>query len=135
MNNYMKDGRTGFNDMNERDKDTQAAIWSLMLLLGEMALALRVLRDKLKINGALEEGDEEILNTAISNESNLRGAYAHIENIFLDKFSRVKQALENPEEVTSAVQNQDIQYRADVDAQVTEDIPHLNTLPDKKGDD
>lgn len=102
--NIMKKTRNEFTEMSERDQDTQAAIWALMLLAGEMALALRALRDVLLTKGSLDEEDDKILNQAIVDGGNLRMAYAHMENIFLDKFSRVKTALSNPEVAQNLVQ-------------------------------
>ena len=95
-----------FENMSERDKEIQASIWGLIFLLSEISLAFRVLRDRLMERGALEPEDEELINTLASNEDHLRGAYAHIENAFREKYTRVRTALDHPDEVTRIMEEE-----------------------------
>ena len=94
--------------VSRREKETQAAVWSLMLLIGEMSLALRALRDRLQERGVLEAEDTHLLDTVASNGDNLRNAYAHIEGIFRDKYSRILEAMLNPEKVEQQMREQEL---------------------------
>ncbi len=99
----QREGR--FEDMETRDKEIQASIWGLIFLISEISLAFRTLRDRLTERGALLPEDEDIINELSSNEDRMRAAYEHIERAFREKFGRVLEAMEHPEEVTQAVQN------------------------------
>ncbi len=92
-----------FEQMSERDKEIQASIWALILLIAEISLAFRTLRDRLHERGALLEEDEQLINAAASNQEHMRVAYSHIEKAFRGKYSNVMEALTNPAEVTRRV--------------------------------
>lgn len=100
----QEEGR--FEDISERDKEIQASIWALIFLVSEIALAFRTLRDRLNERGALLPEDEEIINQMAGNDEHLRVAYNHIEQAFRQKYMRVIEAMEHPEEVTQAVREQ-----------------------------
>jgi len=94
--------------VSRRERETQAAVWALMLLIGEMSLAFRALRNRLHERGALEPEDEQLLDAVTSNEDNLRNAYAHIERVFQDKHGKILHAITNPEEVERLVREQEL---------------------------
>jgi len=107
MSSVMEAQESGnFEQMSDRDKEIQASIWALILLVAEISLAFRTLRDRLHERGALLEEDEQLINAAASNQENMRVAYSHIEKAFRGKYSNVMEALTNPAEVTRQVQNQ-----------------------------
>lgn len=105
MSETMEAQRQGrFEEMAERDREIQASIWALLFLVSELALGVRVLRDRLQERGALLPEDEESMNELASGEERMRLAYAHIEQAFREKYARIMEAMENPEEVTRKVQ-------------------------------
>jgi len=97
-----------FEDISERDKEIQASIWALIFLVSEMALAFRVLRDRLQEQGVLTPEDEQAINQVAAHEEHLRSAYQHIEGAFREKFTRVMDAMVNPDEVTRKVKESGI---------------------------
>ena len=94
--------------VSQRERETQAAVWALMLLIGEMSLAFRALRDRLQERGVLEPGDERLIDEVTSNGDNLRNAYAHVEGIFRDKYGKILHAMLNPGEVEAAMRQEEL---------------------------
>ena len=93
-----------FADMDIRDKEIQASFWSLIFLLSELSLGFRGLRDQLRSTGDLTEEGEKAINDFALEEANLRMAYNHVEQAFYSKFTQVREAMDNPAEVTRKVQ-------------------------------
>ena len=93
-----------FGDMDIRDKEIQASFWSFIFLLSELSLGFRGLRDQLRATGDLTEEGDKAINTFAQDEENLRLAYEHVEQAFYSKFMQVREAMDNPEEVTRKVQ-------------------------------
>lgn len=99
-----KQQKEQFNEMSERDREIQSSFWSLILLIGEMALAFRILRDRLAGLNILTSEDNEIIDQASMDPNNLTAAYNHIEKAFRTKYDRCKFTMDNPEEVERQVQ-------------------------------
>ena len=104
----LKDQQEGrFNLLSDRDKEIQGSIWGLIFLISEQALAFRMLRNKLKDKGLLDDEDEAWINQNSIKPERLQAAYAHVENAFMDKYERARYALDHPEETTSEVEQRE----------------------------
>lgn len=101
-----KQAKEEYKDMSKRDKEIQSSIWALILLVAEMALAFRGLRDRLQAREVLTPEDQQMIDAVIGDEEPLRQAYNHIEKAFRAKFDRCLFAMENPEEVERLVNEQ-----------------------------
>ncbi len=95
-----------YEGMSKRDKEIQSSIWALILLVAEMALAFRGLRDRLQAREVLTPEDQQMIDTIIGDEEPLRQAYNHVEKAFRAKFDRCLFAMEHPEEVERLVNEQ-----------------------------
>lgn len=93
-------------------QETQAAVWALMFMIAELALAVRSLRDQLHIRGSLVGQDEEVINGLATDLNRLQNAYKHMENSFSEKFHKILYSLQNPEEVTRQVEEAEKLARA-----------------------
>ncbi len=98
-----KQANEEYSGMSMRDKEIQSSIWALILLVAEMALSFRILRDRLQARNALTLEDEQIIDQAVGDEEALRMAYNHIEKAFRAKFDRCIFAMDNPQEVERIV--------------------------------
>jgi hypothetical protein len=107
-------------EITDKDREVQAAIWSLLLMVAELALGLRTLRNSLHEKKILGDEDEEALNQLLADQENLQNAYSYIEQAFIEKFQRVLTAVQNPTEVTREIQEQPGNYAI--------------TLPHEKGE-
>jgi len=98
----LEDQKQGkFHHMSERDKEIQASIWALIFLASEQALAFRMLRNRLKDKGVLDDEDEAWINQNTIRPEALQAAYAHVETAFEAKYERARYALEHPEQLTA----------------------------------
>ncbi len=137
-----KQANEEYTDMSKRDKEIQSSIWALILLVAEMALAFRGLRDRLQAKEVLTPEDQQMIDEVIGNEEPLRQAYNHIEKAFRAKFDRCLFAMENPEEVERLVNEQRAaqqaatsQFKSTVGGEVIDLGAAENTTPEVKTED
>ena len=95
-----------FKNLDPWQQRTQSAIWALLFLIGELALTIRLVRDRLKARGALEPEDEELINQACIVPESLTKVYAHMDLAFQEKCNRVFQALSQPMETTQITEEE-----------------------------
>ncbi len=79
---------------------TQSALWALLFLTGELALTVRILRNKLSERGGLLPEDEELINNTCVDPNQLASVYAHMERALQEKASKIHFALSNPTEAS-----------------------------------
>ena len=84
-------------------KEVQAATWALVLMLAEQALAFKALRDALTAKNVLTEEEQLEIEKMATNPDNVQAAYVYMETGFKEKFTKVIEAINNPEKVAEEV--------------------------------
>ena len=92
----------------KRDQEVQSAIWALLFVVADLSLAFRSLRDVLTERGGLLPEDEKKINTLAVGDERMQAAYAHLENAFNEKFSKLMEVAEDPEKVEKEMSQQGI---------------------------
>jgi hypothetical protein len=127
-------GPDNFEDLSPWQQRTQTAIWALLFLVGELALTLRVVRDKLHTRGVLLSEDEDLINQACISHEKLTQVYGHMDQAFQEKCNRVFYALSHPQEVPQAMQKQDPAQDLPKTEEITFDDVKTTAAEEQTGD-
>lgn len=85
-----------YEDLNERERQVQASIWALSFLLSELASGIIMLRRALITKGIITEEEDLSIAESISDPTNLNLMYRNTEMAFMEKYHKIRFAMENP---------------------------------------
>ena len=91
-----------FSGLAEGKQQAQVATWGLLFLIGDLALTIRSLRDKLHAKGILAPEDENAINQVCVLPERLAQVYSHIDKAFQEKCNRILYAITHPEDTAKA---------------------------------
>jgi hypothetical protein len=94
-----------YSELSEFEQQMQASHWSMLFLLAETAAGFHVLVDRLTEKGVLDVEDSKAMDEALTHVDYMQSNYMHIQKAFQEKYTRVRYAALNPDEVTEYVES------------------------------
>jgi hypothetical protein len=131
MSNEVLPNGSGFEGLDEFQKQMQASHWAMLFLLAETAAGFHILVDRLSEKGTLDDEDRQAMDQALLNIDFMKANYAHINNAFQEKYNRVRFAAEHKDEVSDYVRDRE-EGKATTDPLTGREVPAKETTSEEE---